>query len=254
MFNVDEYLKRIGLSAGNVRANDLMTLSLLQLRHVTSVPYENIDLFMDKPLSLNLNDIFDKIVTRGRGGYCFELNALYSWLLTQLGYSVKNYFARFLRNETTIPVRRHRVLVVNVNGKDYFTDVGIGSVAPRFPLALEEDTEQVQGNEKYRFTRDETLGWVLHEWRNESWQPYLSFTLDEALEIDFVQPSFYCQYHPDSPFNKHYIVAIKTPLGRRFLSNHDYKEFEGDTLTYSEENCSDYRVDILLREKFGIIV
>lgn len=254
MFNVDDYLKRIGLSQGNVRSVSAQTLALLQSRHVLSVPYENIDIIHGKPISLNLDDIYDKIVVRGRGGYCFELNALYSYLLTELGFSVKNYFARFWRGETDLPLRRHRVITVDIDGVTYFTDVGIGSVAPRFPLVLERDTIQTQGSENYKFTYDENLGWMLHEFHSSTWQPYLSFTTDEAHEVDFIQPSFYCQCHPDSPFNKYYIVAIKTSKGRRALNGRDYKEFTENELTYIEENCSDERLSTILREKFNVVL
>src|SRR5690625_1893055 len=83
--DVARYLERIGYS-GPIDGS-INTLIQIQERHLHNVPYENFDILKQMPLSLEIPDLFDKIVVKGRGGYCFELNALFSWLLQELGYN-----------------------------------------------------------------------------------------------------------------------------------------------------------------------
>ena len=173
-------------------------------------------------------------------------------LLRELGFESKSYFGRFLKGETDIPVRRHRVVVTECDGKRYVIEVGIGIEAPRVPLLLEEGIEQKCGNASFCFTKDAFLGWVLNEKINGEYKPYYAFTEEEQLDIDYIQPSFYCEKHPESPFNKSPMVAIKTPNGRRAVNDHDYKVFEGDALIHIEENVTDARLYEILKTDFGI--
>ncbi len=250
---INAYLERIGLSCENPTPS-LELLYKIQEAHIYSVPYENVDILRGIPISLKIEDIYNKIVERKRGGYCFELNALLSWLLSGLGYRVESYFARFLRGESQIPVRRHRVLGVYIDGERYIVDVGIGSPAPRFPLKLKAGEVQEGFGESYRFEFEDSLGWVLYELRHGEWQRYFSFTEEPQLDIDFIQPSFYCEKHPDSIFNRSLMVAIKTPHGRKTLDGNTYKEFSGAELSLIKEGLSDEELVSVLREKFGIIL
>ena len=113
------------------------TLADLQEQHLYTVPYENLDILARKPLSLDPQDLYQKIVVSRRGGYCFELNALFGWLLRELGYKVTDLVARFWRDEQQLPPkRRHHVLIVEVEGNDYLCDVGVGGIVPCRPISL----------------------------------------------------------------------------------------------------------------------
>lgn len=249
--DIQAYLSRIGMANTPV-THTYAFLARLQWQHICTVPYENLDILNGIPLSLDADALYDKIVTRHRGGYCFELGGALSALLKEMGFSVTNYMARFLKNETNIPVRRHRVIAVECEGKRYICEVGIGQNAPRVPLLLEEGIEQEAMGECYRFIREPFLGWVLYEKKEGEWRRYYSFTEEEQLDIDYIQPSFYCEKHPDSPFHQSVMVAIKTPTGRCAINGRDYKVFAGDSLVSMEENVSDERLYTLLREVFGI--
>ena len=250
--NTTLYLERIGLTPKDV-SHTYEFLKTLQQNHICSVPYENLDILNNKPIDLSKEALFEKIVTNHRGGYCFELNGAMAHLLTELGFATKCYFARFLKGEKDIPVRRHRVVVTECEGKRYVVEVGIGIEAPRAPLVLEEETEQECTNGIFKFSRDAFLGWVLQEKVGEDWMPYYSFTEEEQLDIDFIHPSFYCEKHPASPFNKSPMVSIKTPNGRRAINDHDYKVFENRELVYLEENITDARLYEILENDFHIV-
>ena len=95
--DISLYLDRIGFS-GETEAN-LPTLCRLQRCHLFSVPYETLDIMNGVALDLSPAALFDKIVRRRRGGYCFELNALFAELLSSLGFDVRLHFARYGASE-----------------------------------------------------------------------------------------------------------------------------------------------------------
>ncbi len=252
--DVEKYLARIGISSDIPRVPTYEFLKELQLAHLYSVPYENIDIINGVPINLEIEKIYEKIVVGRRGGWCFELNCLFSALLFELGFNTKNYLARFWRGEEGIPIHRHRVTAVFVNGKTYISDVGIGSVSPRIPLLLEPGLVQEYFGESYRFEKEADFGWVLYEFRHGVWERYFSFTDEPHYDADFVAISYFCEHHFTSKFNKSYIVALKTKTGRKCVDGHDFKEFSGNELIRTEENMSEERTRELFFGEFGLKV
>jgi len=250
MTNLERFFERIGLPSDTKIEKNVEFLSLVQSQCVKRIAYENLDILAGVPVELSKEAVFDKIVLRGRGGYCFELNGLLFHMLGEMGFRVSERFARFLRGESEIPMRRHRVTVVSMEDGDYLMDIGVGQIAPRQPLKIEEGLVQEQNGETYCFRRDDVHGWVLSDLSHGQWRDYICFADAPAFEIDFLQPSFFCEKHPDSVFNKRMMIAIKTDGGRKTLDDHTYKVFVGETLVQIEENVSEERVRELLEREF----
>jgi len=224
---VRAYLDRIGFE-GEPEVSPAC-LGALQSAHLRSVPYENLDILAGVPISLDIPAIYDKIVVRRRGGYCFELNSLFGWLLREIGYDVTDYFARFWLGEPNpIPKRRHQVLGVRFGDGEYLSDVGVGRSVPLIPVRIVEGVEQPQGSDRYRMEFDPTYGWFLTELHHDSWRRIYSFTTEPQLSIDFITASFWCQYAPDSIFREGAIVAIRTKDGRKTIAGREFKAFAGD--------------------------
>ena len=231
MMDVNAYLARIGMEVPAGAAPTSELLRQLQYAHCTTVPYENRAILRGEPLSLEPEKLYEKIVERRQGGFCFELNGLFGWLLRQLGYSVTDLAARYLRGEATIPMRRHRVLKVTAPDGVWLCDVGIGEICPREPVALTEGLVQEQFGEAYRFEKDDFLGWVLMDLHHGVWRRFYAFTEEPQLNVDYEAATFYCEHHPDSPFNKQEMFALKTAAGRITLDGDLFKEFSGDDVS-----------------------
>ena len=231
---VEKYFKRIGLEMPETIVPDGELLKKLHFAHCTTVPYENLDIIRGIPLRLDDEGLYQKVVEEGKGGYCFELNGLFAWLLRKLGYKVTEYASRYLRGESSIPMRRHRVLRVEATDGVYCADVGIGEVCPRYPLRLVEGLEQPQFDECYRFDKDEFLGWVLMDLYKGQWRQFYSFTEEPQLPQDYVALSCYCEKHPDSPFIHAEMFSLKTAAGRITLDGNVYKEFKDGEVTVRE--------------------
>lgn len=199
--NVDAYLERIGYRGG--REPTVANLTALIKAHRLTVPYETLDLWRRRTTTLRLDEIYDKIVTRRRGGYCFELNGLFAWLLRELGYNVREYFGRWLLGEPALPtpMRRHRVICVAIPGvPNQLADVGIGLPFLLSPLDFVLDVQQVRDRTTYRVVRVLERECAVEVRNGTEWTRLFSFDTAPQLPIDFEYAHWWCQTHPDSSF------------------------------------------------------
>ena len=244
-----QYIERIGSSFEKA---DYKNLCRLQNDHLFAVPYENLDILDGNPIKLDCDSLFEKIVTRRRGGYCFEVNKLFGELLRSLGYKVTDLAARYLRGENGIPMRRHHVLKVACEDGVYLCDVGVGEPLPMEPvpyLTKEHFTDSFGG--EYFFREDETLGHVLCENHKGSVRDVISFTEELWVSADYETISFWCEKSPLSIFNKDIILAIRQrPYSRITLSGNVLHKFTGGDV--EETIIESSELEITIKELFYI--
>ena len=210
--SVEKYLKRIGFD-GEPRP-DRDTLFRLQHAHLTSVPYEDLDIYYRREFSLAYGAIYDKVVNRRRGGYCFELNGLFGWLLRQVGFRTEEYLGRWLKGEAlAVPLRRHRVIKVLMGRRSYIADVGVGQRCPLEPLEFRHGVVQERQGVRYRIVRDGLYNVVQTELDGE-FVNFYSFDDAPQENIDFIYPHYYCCNNPASVFLRRIIVHMSTEEGR----------------------------------------
>lgn len=248
--DVQAYLERIqfeGPLDGSVE-----TLAKLQECHIHTVPYENLDILRGVPLSLEIPDLYEKIVINKRGGFCFELNALFSWLLRELGYEVTDFFARFWRDEPNPPPkRRHHVLKVKAEDRYFLCDVGVGGIVPRRPIEMIEGLVQQQGEEFYKVEKVNFYGWMLYEKKNGEWREIFSFTEEPQLLKDFITTSYWCEHAPESIFRQSAMVFIRTKNGRNTIAGDEFRIYTEDGMhTFVPATEEEYHS--ALKQYFGI--
>ncbi len=137
------YLERIGFKSSP--SVNVATLKELQRCHLLSIPYEDIDVQLRRPVDLSVEAAFDKLVTRRRGGWCYEMNGLLGWALEQIGFDVlymSGGVSRAVRGDSALG--NHLVLLITVDGKEFVTDVGFGDGFIE-PLELVEQTVSQRG-------------------------------------------------------------------------------------------------------------
>lgn len=246
-----QYLERIGYNGSF--ALEKTTLSNLQWAHLTHVPYENLNILAGIPLSLKSQDLFNKIVVDKRGGYCFELQGLFKELLTSLGFSVEQYAARFLDEGPSVQMRRHRVLIVTLDKRRYLVDVGVRSESPRKALCLTCGEEQTDGVCQYRFEKDNFFGWILlQKEQGKDWKQIYGFTEEPQIDDDFVMPSFYCEKHPDSGFNKYMKISIFKGDSNFTLTNGIFKEYRHGKVQFRKSLTQPEEMREILKLYFGL--
>src|SRR6185436_1278414 len=149
--NTQAYLERIGY--GGPLDPTAETLRALQVAHLQTVPFENLSIHAGQPIVLDVDALFEKVVVRRRGGFCYELNGLFAALLRALGFAVDLLSAEVARADGTFsPDFDHMTLAV-LAGKGlaerWLVDVGFGD-SFREPLLLAERGEQAKGDRSYR--------------------------------------------------------------------------------------------------------
>jgi N-hydroxyarylamine O-acetyltransferase len=221
------YFQRI--SFGARPAADLTTLAALHRLHPIAIPFENLSTLLREPIPLDVPALEDKLVARGRGGYCFEHNTLFGAVLRAIGFEVVGLAARVVwgRRAAGPPgARSHMVLRVNVRGQDYISDVGFGGLTLTGPLKLELDTEQETPHERFRLRRvAEDL--ELEARVQGDWRPLYRFDLQAHLPIDFDVLNHYVATHPSSHFLSTLIAARRTAEGRFALANNQLAVYRG---------------------------
>src|SRR3984893_16188417 len=150
--DIRAYLKRINYK-GPV-APSAETLRLLQVAHLCTVPFENLSIHSGEPIVLDDQALFEKIIRRRRGGFCYELNGLFAALLRTLGFDVTMLSARVANDEGVFgPDFDHMTLQASL-ADPWLVDVGFGDSFLE-PLRLDEESEQVQGSRAYRIDRED---------------------------------------------------------------------------------------------------
>lgn len=88
---LSEYFDRIGYHPTECT---LETLELIILHHISTIPYETLDIHYATKCSIDMPELHDKLVIRKRGGYCLEMNNLLFYVLETMGFKVTKYLAR----------------------------------------------------------------------------------------------------------------------------------------------------------------
>ena len=248
---IAEYFERINYKGTKEISYD--NLEMLQKGHLYNIPYENLDQMNSVALSLTPEGVYSKIVTNHRGGYCFENQGLLCYALRSLGYDVVQYAGRFMNEPGVIQMRRHRVLVVTIDDKRYVCDVGMRSETSRVPLLLKENLVQTDGVGEYKYVKDDFYGWVImQKLPDKEWKPLYGFTEEVQVDDDFVMPSFFCEKHPDSPFNTIMKIAIYTPDSNLNIVDNEYKVYKMGKCTEESIIKDENEARRMLIEKFGI--
>jgi len=219
--DIDAYLARIGYTGP--AAPTLDTLATLQRRHIEAIPFETLAMLLGERVRLDLPSLQQKLLARGRGGYCFELNLLFLHLLRALGFDARPLTGRVIMNgpEDARPARTHVLLLVTVDGVRYTVDVGFGGMTPTAPLRLDTEDEQATPHEPYRLTlRDGS--YTLRARVGDEWRHYYLFDLAPHAEIDFEVGNWFVSTHPDSPFRSRLIAARAVPGARHVLRDGEY--------------------------------
>ncbi|QQE77238.1 arylamine N-acetyltransferase [Alicyclobacillus sp. SO9] len=245
----NEYLRRINITEGV--SVDYESLCLIQSEHMYHVPFENLDIAAGVPIELEYESMYEKLIVKGRGGYCYELNGLLYWLLRTLGFSVSMLSASVMREDGKFgPEFDHMLLLVNLNGMDYVVDVGFGdSVRSPLPLSGEIVTD-ISGS--YRIEND-TNRRVLYfqKQTGTDWTSEYAFTLRPRRLDEFQVMNVYQQTSLDSHFTQNLICSVATLTGRLTISGNVLIETIGSDKTRSAIQSEAERV-ILLKRYFGI--
>ncbi len=227
-FDLSAYCQRIGFTA-ELRA-DLATVQGLMQQQLRTVAFENLDVLAGKVISLQPEAIVEKIIARGRGGYCYEVNGLFAMALSALGIAYQWVAARPMFYPMKRP-RTHAALIVSVDGAEYLCDLGFGSYGIRAPLRVDVlDTPTAQDHDTYQLTQD-GHDLVLQALVDGEWANQYGFTRCPVEWVDFAPANWLNSTNPDAVFTQKPLIVLFTPTGRKVLFGDNFKQIDHDQVT-----------------------
>jgi len=231
-----------------------------------AVPFENLSIHYGQPIVLQQAALYDKIVRHRRGGFCYELNGMFAWLLRQLGYEVTLLSAEVAESGGNFsPAYDHLALLVHQeDGADWLADVGFGD-SFRQPLQFQADMEQdgadghtyrlreSQTHDDAQGERDQPPYWLVEQHGDAQWEPVYRFTLRPHALTDFAERCIYQQTAPDSHFTQKRICSLALPNGRVSLSDlRMITTLDGKREERALSSEDEYQA--VLAERFGVVV
>jgi N-hydroxyarylamine O-acetyltransferase len=205
MKKIEKFLKRINYQG---RANvDLESLTKLQTSFLKTVPFENLDIMLGKTLDYSQESVFDKIVTKNRGGLCYECNGLFHDMLNQIGFDVSFIICAMFPDKAQKIDFSHMALVVTLNNIEYLVDVGNGKSFGE-PLTIQtiskSQSEGVSSTVK-PYSHDYYGLFYLIE---KKWEARYIFNLERKIRADFTEPCHFVDSSPDSEFTQKRLVSV----------------------------------------------
>jgi N-hydroxyarylamine O-acetyltransferase len=251
-FDIGSYLLRISYDGPSEPS--LAALGAIVSAHVAAIPYENIDVLLKRGIRLDVTSLQQKLVHAGRGGYCFEQNALLEAALESLGFAVTRLAGRLVRGgPVSAPevARTHKLLRVDLPEGPYIVDVGFGNLTPTGPIALCPEQVQATPHEPFRLMPHGTE-FVLQSRLGDVWDSLYRFPLEPVPAIDFQMANWFTSTFPSGLFANNLIVARPIAGGRATVYNRRFtiRDCDNRTTRRALDGISDYR-DVLV-EQFGL--
>jgi N-hydroxyarylamine O-acetyltransferase len=235
--DVAGYLRRLGID--DPGPPSAANLDRLHRAHVERIPYENIEIQLGCPTTVDPRESAARIVERTRGGYCYHLNGAFSLLLHELGYDVTWHKGGVQNRSEPAPVGatgNHLALTVqqlptedNPEGR-WLVDAGLGD-AQHAPLPLRPGRYR-QGPFTYELhpSTAEPGGWRFEHDPRGSFIG-MDFRPTTATQDDFQERHTYLSTSPNSPFVRTCAVQRRDATGVDALTGCVLKRLPEDTTT-----------------------
>ena len=248
------YLNRIGYTQAPQPNPD--TLRGMHRAHMLTVPFENLDIVpLSRPIRLDEKSLWDKLVINQRGGFCYELNGMFAWLLKEIGFEVTYLNARVYNDDGTLGIDfDHLTLLVQIpdESERYLADVGFGD-SFLDPLRFEVNKEQPQGLRAYKLEEVENGYTVWQRDYEGDWGRQYHFDLTPRnFPTDYEAACLYQQTSPESSFTHAGVISMATPDGRITLEKSKFIVTKNGKR--EEHPVSKGEYPALLKRYFGIVL
>jgi N-hydroxyarylamine O-acetyltransferase len=256
-FDLPAYLERIGVPEGAVVRADRAALDAIIWGHLRRIPFENLDIVIEseprdpRPIKIDDASVFAKLVTRRRGGYCFEHNALLACALRAIGFTTTALAARVRLGPVPSP-RTHMLLEVVVGGEPYLVDVGFGGQCPTRAVPVMPG-EYPTAHATLSITIEPHGFFLLSQAAPDgAWQPLYAFTREPHQPIDFEVANHYTSTHPGSFFTTAPVAALTTETGRLTYARGELTHRAGPTTETTPITAAEQLLGVLA-ERFGLV-
>ncbi len=211
------YLDRINFHKKIVVTKEV--LFELQKTHLLNVPFENLDIHYGKKISIQPNDIYQKVIIEKRGGFCYELNGLFHQLLKKIGFNVKLISAQVhIKKGEYSPKYDHLAIIATIDNQKYLVDVGFGKFSLE-PLKIEINQKIKDNFGQFKFDKYDSDFFRINEIVNNDLIPQYIFKIQESKLSEFEKRCDFHQTSKDSHFTQKKVISIAKENGRITLNN-----------------------------------
>lgn len=247
--DTNAYLERIGFGGAELIA-DGAGLHLLQRAHLLSVPFENLDIHWKRPIVLDIDKFYAKIIREKRGGFCYELNGLFNDLLREVGFQTRLISARVFNGTEFGPEYDHAAIIVTIGESEYLADVGFGDFTAE-PLRFVPDIEQQDREGVFVIRRANDGYFEVGKRVGDVWTSQYMFRPFGRDLSEFTERCDFQQYSPESHFTKGKVCSILTATGRKTLTDKKFIVTAAGKRTERPVDSNERCVELLFKE-FGI--
>lgn len=211
--DLDAYFKRVGYTGD--RTPNLATLRELHRRQPQAIAFENLSPMLGHPVPIDAPSLHSKMVTGGRGGYCYEQNLLFASALEALGFKFRHLtgWPRWQVPPGRPLPRTHLLLLVEVEGEEWIADVGFGGNTLTAPLLLRSREAQATPHEPARLIDHNGRLMIQVKLRDE-WHDLVEFGLEQQNFPELEMGNWFTSAHPRSRFKAGLFLA-RVDEGRR---------------------------------------
>ena len=243
--SVDRLLARIDYQGP--REPCRQTLDSLQKKFMRQVPFENLDIHLGRRIVLDERRVWHKIVDQHRGGWCFELNEVFRWLLTELGFTVSRAASGVLLDGGDAGEFNpfdHLTLLVHLDGRRYLSDVGFGDNV-QCALDIDDPSPHSDGRAQYRINPTGAR-FQLERLESRAWAPQHSVDVVSRAWSDFSQRCEFLQTSPASKFARKRVCSL--------VGKHGLVSLTGNTLNVAgrQSDVAEAKSHDVLLEHFGV--
>ncbi len=242
------YLKALDIS----EVKTLEDVSNVMKAHLDTFAFSSVKAILNENISLELVDIYEDIVIKRRGGYCFEHNKLLFEVLKELGFKVESYIARVLLDRDYMPPYTHRFTMLEYENEKYILDVGIGSHSPYtlIKFDINETTINHLGIE-YKISQEDDGAFIAYRIKDEKPFIILRFYLTQCYDCDFELGHFYSHKHPNAVFvNNLTVEKMNSEVIYDLVNNKFSKFYKDKTEKIKVQNIDE--LSKILKEDFNL--
>ena len=246
---VQNYLQILNL---HDRELDFEFLSDVVTRHVATFAFSSVGCQLGDDLPLDFESLYQRIVIKRRGGYCFEQNGLLYGVLEELGFAPKLFLARVIHNQDIHPGLTHRITMVEYEDQQYVLDVGFGFLGPKLPVPMSE-IDSNDGKNNYRIAERRLGEYHMQVFKDGDFFSLYRFELARYGQADCELGHFFSHRHPDANFVNHLVVSLIQEKENRSLIDLNYWIIT-KTSTRSQDISNSEQLRRILVEELGVLV
>jgi len=237
----------------------LSLVEALQQRHIAEFSFNSLAVLLGQPVSLDIEDVINKVVLNRQGGYCFEHNKLIHYALSALGFDVRCLIAKVINNQDIDSPRTHRICLLEWKNEQYLIDVGFGANCPRKPIKIEAGYVSIHNGVSYRivvnsnqdFQLEIDTGFDSNSDSNNGFYSLYTFNLNRYTEADCFMGNFYSSNYPGAVFVNNLVVSLVLPEITLSLRNSQYHRISIDNTDVTHIN-DHLQLQRIIKDDFDI--